>query len=244
MAVNPGIIQVPNKLLEHDHYWYNPSQVISPDFFAQLCKDFPSLDHFEWHDGYQRKHGQRPHNRFYLAYEESLHHLEPYSGKGLIKHHSLPESWQLFMHELETNKEYRDFMRDFLKVKDFITRYEWHVGGTGCEVSPHLDADAKIGKHIFYFNTAEDWDENWGGQTVLLEGKRVDNMRPDFEDFENAIETKILNNHSFLLRNGPTSWHGVKPLTCPNNKYRKILNVVWEYPDAGLNGMEYRANYT
>jgi len=75
----------------------------------------------------------------------------------------------------------------------------WHYAPRGCSVSPHCDAVRKLGSHLCYFNTEEDWDPSWGGQTLLL-----DFMRED------------------------SSWHGVRTLQCPEGGYRKVFVVVIE----------------
>lgn len=48
--------------------WFNFSQFLTPSGFEELRRDFPSIELFEQHCGLARPHGQRPHNRYYLAY--------------------------------------------------------------------------------------------------------------------------------------------------------------------------------
>ena len=218
--------------------WYNFSTFLTPEGFKELYNSFPSLALFEQHQGMERVHGQRPHNRYYLAYERSLYGTE--QGPGLIEKEDLPVSWQHFITEIEASAEYHTFIHRAFDVKDFRTRYAWHVGVNGSEVSPHCDGDSKLGTHIFYFNTDQDWNEDWGGQTLVLEGKTVDSQNPDFSDFQNEISTRLNNNSSFLFKNTELAWHGVRPLTCPENACRRLFNVICEPVAHSAEGSRHR----
>jgi len=208
--------------------WANFQQFLTEEGFSILYQEFPSLNLFEKHQGIKRVYGQRPHNRYYLAYEHSTYSQLAHPGKGVVKLNSLPESWKIFIEELENSKEYINFIKFFLGIKSFKARYVWHIGVTNSEVSPHVDTLEKIGTHIFYFNTSQDWDGDWGGSTLVLEGKLIDAMNPEFTDFTSVTSTQILDNHSFIFKNTPNAWHGVKRLSCPEGKYRKIFKVVIE----------------
>ncbi|MGD1912916.1 MAG: hypothetical protein ACFB2X_19340 [Rivularia sp. (in: cyanobacteria)] len=224
---------VANSFTYNDRYpWFNFYQFLTAEGFQKLYDDFPSLELFEKHVDIQRNYTQRPHNRYYLAYEESIYTGNNKSGKGTIKHEDLPETWQVFIEELKTNKDYENFMKSLFDVSEFVIRYAWHMGFNGSEVSPHLDGPEKIGTHIFYFNTTQDWNPDWGGSILALEGKSTDTMNPDFTEFTSATSAQILDNHSFLFKNTSEAWHGVKALTCPEGKYRRLFNVIYEYVDA------------
>ena len=136
----------------------------------------------------------------------------------------------MFIEEIETSKKYHDFIKSLFQVTDFKIRYAWHMGVTNSEVSPHKDAEQKVGTHIFYFNTSKDWETSWDGSTLVLGNKLSNSMNPDFSDFATATPTQFTNNHSFLFKNTPNAWHGVKPLTCPEGKYRRLFNVIFEFP--------------
>ena len=86
----------------------------------------------------------------------------------------------------------------------------------------------KLGSHIFYFNTAEDWDPAWGGETLILDdgGRFNQKSAPDFEEFERIIASENLGNHSLLFHRQGNSWHGVREIRCPEGRYRKIFIVV------------------
>jgi hypothetical protein len=100
------------------------------------------------------------------------------------------------------------------------------MGYSGSEVSPHRDAEDKIGTHIFYFNRSADWSPEWGGETLVLAGKRVPTLNPDFSDFDQQVAIPILDNASFLFKNEPDAWHGVRPLHAPEGHYRRLFNVI------------------
>ena len=208
--------------------WFDFERLLRPEAFEALLRDFPPLERFEKHVGLPRIHGQRPHDRYYLAYEHSVYGSGE-NGAAEIRHEELAPSWQTFVRELE-GSEYRAFVTRLLGRGDLEQRYAWHVGFRGSEVSPHQDSIRKAGTHLFYFNTRDDWDEAWGGQTLVLSGKHVDELNPDFGDFEASTANTIVDNHSFLFKNTPDAWHGVRTLTCPEDAFRRLFTVVFELP--------------
>jgi hypothetical protein len=216
--------------------WFNFHQFLTSAGFEALYRTFPSLELFEQHRGIERIHGQRPHDRYYLAYEKSLYGAR--EGQGLIKKEDLPPTWQKFIDEIESCQPYHDFIERAFDARGYELRYAWHVGVEGSEVSPHCDGQSKLGTHIFYFNTAEDWNEEWGGSTLVLSGRKTRAMNPDFSDFTTATESQLIDNRSFLFKNTEQAWHGVRPLTCPPGHYRRLFNVIYE---AATSDAEYSA---
>ena len=210
--------------------WSDYDGLLTEDGYACLIESFPNLDHFVRHVDQPRRYGQRPHNRYYLAYDGSVDHPQ-HEKKGVIPPADLPANWRHFIAELE-GERYRSWIMRLLGVSNVKFRFCWHAGFAGGEVSPHRDDEMKIGTHIFYFVNSEDWDPLWGGQTVLLSGKRVRRLNPDFDDFETATMVRpFTGNHSFLFKNTSTAWHGVRALACPEGTYRRIFSVVIEWPD-------------
>jgi hypothetical protein len=207
--------------------WQEFDQFLTPEGFNILHQEFPPLSLFEYHEGIYRG-GQRPHNRYYLAYESSIYHKESTPKAGVIHKEDLSPSWQQFIDELEEGPVYKTFIEQSLGATAFNIRYAWHVGTASNEVSPHVDTPTKLGTHIFYFNSRKDWDPAWGGQLLVLGGKLVPGQTPDFQDFTTSTAIQNVDNHSFLFKNTPSAWHGVKPLTCPTDKYRKLFNVIFE----------------
>ena len=212
--------------------WYNFHNFLTSEGFEKLLTDFPPLELFEKHQGIERLYGQRPHNRYYLAYETSIYHQIDHKDKGIVEYKNLPASWQMFIQELETSQDYQNFVKSLFEVTDFRIRYAWHMGVTNSEVSPHRDSNRKIGTHILYFNTSDAWDTAWKGETLVLGNKLNDAMNPDFSDFATVIPAQLTNSHSFIFKNTPNAWHGVKPLTCPEGKYRRLFNIIFEFPQA------------
>ena len=205
--------------------WASFNRFLTPEGFSALCTAFPDRDAFEKHTNIPKPHGQRPHNRYYLAYERSIYHRRVGPTEGVIKHDDLPLAWQKFLTELE-GKGYRQFLQASLGVSDFHVRYAWHIGVAGSEVSPHVDASNKIATHIFYFNGSHEWLPEWGGDTLLLGGKRIAAMNPDFSDFDQAIAIPFLDNAGLLFANAPQAWHGVRELRAPEGKHRRLFNVI------------------
>jgi hypothetical protein len=66
---------------------------------------------------------------------------------------------------------------------------------------------------------------------VLDDGGRfARSSAPEFEDFDRAIGSRALGNWSFLFTRRGDSWHGVKPLVCPEGRFRKVFIVVLNRP--------------
>lgn len=219
--------------------WCNLQGLLTAEGFKSLYDNFPSLDLFEQHSGIKRGNNQRPHNRYYLAYENSIYRQEDRedSSKGVVKLSQLPQPWQSFIQTINTHEPYRELIKSLFDVLDYRVRFAWHVGFNGCEVSPHVDSPDKIGTHILYFNTSDDWLEDWGGAPLVLDGKQTAARNPDYPDFTSAQSVSIIDNRSFLFKNAPDAWHGVKPLCCPEGSYRRLFNIVFEFPPAPADKM-------
>jgi len=212
--------------------WVNINGFFSDDFFQKLALTYPEPTFFEPHEGIQRGYGQRPHNRYYLAYEESVYKdfkIQRETSSGIIKKEELSNPWQEFISYLES-ADYRKFIEDLFQHKKFTIRFSWHMQVESWDVCPHVDSPKKMGSHLFYFNRSSDWDDSWGGATAILSGKKSNSLNPNFEEFENIQEIPFLDNRSFIFMNKPDAWHGVKPLKCPQGRARKIFAVVFNYP--------------
>lgn len=192
--------------------WLNPQGLLTEEGYKALVENAPPIELFTKNFGVQRGYGQKSHDRYTLTYKPGL---------------SLPLEWQEFVNEL-LGKEYQEFiMRVFGKEK-FNLQFEWHYSMRGCSVSPHSDGERKIGTHIFYLNTLEDWREEWDGQTLVLvdrKGKK-EYSAPDFSDFDEIIVPKALGNWSFIFAKTKNSWHGVRELTSPPEVVRKIFSIT------------------
>ena len=210
--------------------WYSFQSLLTEDTFQALYDEFPSLDFFEQHSGLARKHGQRSHDRYYLAYEETIYKDWARSQKGIIHHAQLSPTWQAFLEGLQFDPGYRSFISSLLGVKEFTTRYAWHVATAGRSVSPHVDADNKVGTHIFYFNTSQDWQAEWGGSTLVLGEKNYAGMNPEISDFGKVEAVEVMDNRSFLFKNQPDAWHAVDTISSPPNVHRRIFNAIFEIP--------------
>lgn len=196
--------------------WVNPEGLLTEDGYRSLREALPELSQFERNFDKPRKYGQQSHNRFSLQYREGL---------------ALPEPWQAFITELQ-GPDYRAFLRRMLGSSAFELDFHWHYTPQGCSVSPHCDANWKLGSHIFYFNTPDDWDPSWGGETVILDdgGRFSRRSAPQFADFERQYPTQALGNYSLLFIRRGNSWHGVREIDCPEGAMRKVFIVVIRRP--------------
>jgi hypothetical protein len=192
--------------------WANPEGLLSAEGFEKLRETLPDVALFERRFGVQRKDGQPPHDRFTLEYRDDT---------------PLAEPWREFVAELQTER-YRRALARLFGTPQLALSFHWHYTPSGCSVSPHCDSKRKLGSHIFYFNTRDDWDPSWGGETVVLDdGGRFDvQSRPRFEDFDRALSSVAIGNRSLLFTRRGNSWHGVREIHCPEGHMRKVFIVV------------------
>ncbi len=197
--------------------WISMQGVLRQDAFRQLCADLPPHELFSPEFGKARGYGQQSHDRYVLQYRPAL------DAK-------LAPSWRAFVAELQS-EPYLGFLRAMYGLSErarFVLSMHWHHAPARGSVSPHTDASRKIGSHIFYFNTADDWDPAWGGQTVVLDdgGKRSPHDAPAFGELPVVAKSEILGNRSFMFRRTDHSWHAVDPIACPEGRLRKVFIVV------------------
>ncbi|MBX3024833.1 hypothetical protein KF840_07970 [bacterium] len=192
--------------------WVNPAGLLTNEGYRRLCETLPDVSRFTRRFDVVRKHGQQSHDRYALEYHPGLELAAP---------------WRDFIRELQ-GPTYRRFIGRLLGRRLFSLRLHWHYTPNGCSISPHCDSPTKLGSHIFYFNTAEDWEPTWGGQTLILDdgGRFQARSAPRFEDFDRAITAETLGNHSLLFARDGQSWHGMREINCPPHAMRKVFIVV------------------
>ena len=192
--------------------WVNPAELLTPAAYQRLLEALPDVSQFATMFGVVRKHGQQSHDRYALEYAPGL---------------PVASCWHQFIRELQ-GPLYTRFLQRMLGRRLFTLRFHWHYTPNGCSISPHCDSKTKFGSHIFYFNTAADWDPGWGGQTVLLDdgGRLSPRSAPRFEEFDRAITAETLGNRSLLFARGEQSWHGMREIHCPENAMRRVFIVV------------------
>ena len=205
-AIRPDIISAAEPFP-----WCAQENLIRETTYRKLLDELPQLINFKKVLGKRRQYGQASHDRFALDYTPGI---------------SLSPIWQKFVDELYYGP-YIAKIREVLGRDDFFLTSHWHYTPSGCSVSPHCDADWKLGSHIFYFNDATTWDKSWGGATVVLDDDGAFNYEsaPNFEDFHGRIDDGPTGNRSFLFLRTDHSWHGVEPLRCPEDKMRKVFIV-------------------
>jgi hypothetical protein len=192
----------------------NPQGAFTEEAFAHLMERLPDPRLFTREFGVQRSHGQAPHDRLALEHRADL---------------AVDPCWHELVGDLRSRR-YGQFLKRMLGRRPMALTFHWHYTPAGCSVSPHCDVRRKLGSHLFYLNTSQDWDESWGGQTVALDdgGRFAYKSAPRFEDFDRAVESKTVDNRSFLFARTPGSWHGVRAIHCPEGAYRRVFIVVVE----------------
>ena len=200
--------------------WAGYQGLLHDDGFRRLTAQMPDSKLFRAEFGKVRGYGQEAHNRYALQYRPKLDA-------------ELSQPWRDFIGELH-GPRYEAFLRKVYGLRPqekIVLSMHWHHAPSGGSVSPHTDASRKVGSHIFYFNTPEDWDPAWGGQTVVLDDE--DRLRahaaPSFESLRQVAVSEILGNQSFMFKRTEHSWHGVRHITCPPDRLRKVFIVVMNY---------------
>ncbi|MCH8895033.1 MAG: hypothetical protein IH927_02105 [Proteobacteria bacterium] len=195
----------------------NPAGLLTDDGYTRLLENQLDVSLLNPSFGRKRSHGQYSHDRYVLEYQPGLDFI--------------PAAWKDFIAELQ-GPAYSSFIKRLYRCRSFRLNMHWHYAPGGCGVSPHCDAIHKMGSHIFYLNTLDDWDPSWGGQTLVLDdhGRFDTNSAPAFEDFDNIISSECVGNYSTLFLRRDRSWHGVRELTCPDGKLRKVFIIVINRP--------------
>lgn len=197
----------------HPFPWAEIDGLITEDAYRRLQAEPPDPERFSANFGRRRRYGQASHDRYVLNYEPGM---------------DLPGPWLELLEELQ-GESYRRFVARMLGIDRFLLHFHWHYTPQGCSVSPHCDATWKLGSHIFYLNSERDWDRHWGGETLILDDERRFgyNSAPGFDEFPRAYGSAPVGNRSLLFQRTAHSWHGVKPLRCPEGVLRKVFIVEY-----------------
>jgi len=190
----------------------NPAGLLTDEGYQALLDNMPDVALFEKIFGYRRLAGQEPHNRFTLEYSPDI---------------PVPQPWQDFIAELCSDR-YRRTVARLMGARMVRFRFHWHYTPNGCSVSPHCDSKRENGSHLFYFNSVDDWDPAWGGDTLVLDdGGRLDfESAPDLDEFENEIPARSLGNQSLIFERTDHAWHAVREIRCPEDRMRRLFIVV------------------
>jgi hypothetical protein len=192
--------------------WVNPEGLLTDEGFDRLLHNMPDLSLFEKKFGYERIAGQKPHDRYSLEYTRET---------------QVPTPWKEFIGELCSDR-YRRALARLFGARKINLRFHWHYTPNGCSVSPHTDSVREHGSQLFYFNSEDDWDPAWGGDTLVLDdgGQMEFETAPSFEDFANEIAARSIGNYSLIFQRTPHSWHAVREIQCPEDRVRRVFIVV------------------
>lgn len=134
--------------------------------------------------------------------------------------------WVNDTHRSASNNPLRYWLREPMK-----TTFQLSVLPPGKTVDPHLDAPRKLVSLLFYF-ADPDWRPEWGGATefyVPVDPERARGFAPTarvgFEEMKLVRETAFRPNRLAGFVRSPTSWHGVRPIACPEGRGRKALLI-------------------
>lgn len=194
--------------------WANPQGVLTESGYLELIRTLPDVSLFEKSIGMERAYGQKPHDRYELKYKD-----------GII----LSSAWTQFLLELNSPEYHAEIARLF-GTDRFTLRYQWQYSFAGCSVSPHCDSRNKVGTHIFYMNTPENWKDEWGGRTLILDdgGAFPTESAPALSEFKSQTAAEVFGNRSLVFERTDRSWHAVSELISPEGAMRQIFTVVMD----------------
>lgn len=198
-AVKPyPFVNMPGLLTEHG--------------FQSLLATMPNLSVFDHSVGKERPGGQVPHDRYSLEYASETR---------------VPEPWKEFIGELCSDR-YRNTIARLMSANRVRLRFHWHYTPGGGAVSPHVDSPREHGSHLFFFNSEDDWDPGWGGNTLILDdGERLGvNSAPALEDFDREIACNSIGNYSAIIKRSDHAWHALRPINSPEGEFRRLFAVV------------------
>lgn len=111
------------------------------------------------------------------------------------------------------------------------TTYQFSLLPRGAAVAPHADAPRKLVSLLLYFRDP-DWEGAWGGGTEFyapLDSAKARRWGPTaripFEEFEVLDTTEFRANRLAGFVRSANSYHGVRPLACPDGMARKALLI-------------------
>jgi hypothetical protein len=193
--------------------WINFQNFLTSDGYDILRSNTPDLKLFRKDEAIERPYGQKPHDRFQMTYDPRL---------------LVPDVWHEFVRELIETPPYFALIKRLFDTRYFELDLRWHYSSRGDSVSPHCDGESKLGTHLIYLNCSDDWDDAWGGQTLILGdgGRLQEQSAPEFDEFQSVVTTKMLDNYSLLFAKTSHSWHGVKELNCPAGAMRKLFSIT------------------
>ncbi len=200
--------------------WVNIRNPLTLEGYERLRQTLPDISLFKRWVGVKRAHGQGSHDRAILHYPPNAELAAP---------------WKEFIAEIQ-GEVYGSFVRRMFNLPGdarFILTMEWYYAWEGCSVSPHCDAQRKLGTQIFYFNTEADWEANWGGHILILddEGRLKPHSGPSFDELGTAAALDARGNRSLIFQRTEHSWHGVRPLGCPPEQLRKLFIITINVPN-------------
>jgi len=114
----------------------------------------------------------------------------------------------------------------------------------GAEVVPHTDAPRKLVSLLLYFRD-DDWRDEFGGGTEFYEPidpERARTWKPTdripFSELKSIGEVGFARNCLAGFVRSPNSYHGVRPIVCPEGFSRRVLlinikRVTWVKREIG-----------
>jgi hypothetical protein len=110
------------------------------------------------------------------------------------------------------------------------TSYQFSRLANGASVAPHTDSASKLVSIILYF-TDEDWQDDYGGGTEFYVPKNPElknnwqNSRVGHEELDLWRVSAFRPNQLTVFVKSRSSYHAVRPVSCPEGMSRDSLNV-------------------
>lgn len=187
---------------------------MAPELYAELLRQFPDESLFaEMGAGYNKLSlSERNNSKTYACFCEAI------------------PCWRDFRAYIKSDA----FMQNvFLAMKTtargpFKARFEFSsMLANGGYIAAHRDTAAKVFTLVVPIVAEGQWDQSWGGGTVILKAKHDDlqDYGADWSLFDIVRTLEFGPNQAAMFMKTADSWHGVMPMTGPQEVYRRSLTI-------------------
>ena len=225
------------------------SPAFEPDLYAQLLRQFPPLDLFEFLPSHGNKYAlsERCHPKQYADFVSRnavWRELHAYVKSAAFRF-SVIEALRDRKIDLGIRRKSRTLGKHVLKLlkesarghlpsiaAPIASRLEFSVlPASNGYLLPHTDSPGKLITLVVTMTRDGEWDRTWGGGTDVLKPKdpsntyNYANRQIPYEQCEVLRTVEYVPNQAMLFIKTFNSLHGVKPMTGPEAIHRRTLTL-------------------
>jgi hypothetical protein len=232
VAPSAPLLRFDDLRVETDPYPVGVStNVLPPDLYAELARTFPPADKFQ---ASTKRNKKLTLSEFSQAAE---YHAVMATHPCWQRFHAYIKSPQFIARMLTLTKTQGMPVADPPEPGGFSSRFEFSLlpADGGC-LLPHTDiAEKAITVVLGFRSQPDDWNDDWGGGTLILEPKAgviAEDYTAPLELFHVRRTMPYHSNQAVVFVKSATSWHAVGPLTGPAGPMRRTVTINIEYAAA------------